>query len=70
MWIHPFQDYNGRTARLFTNLLMLRLRFPLVEIQGETEADRKRYIAALKKADDYNYAPLEKLIRAAIEEAN
>lgn len=69
VWIHPFKDYNGRIARLFGNLLMLRLELPLVEIKVESENDRKNYIAALKMADDRNYSHLEKLIDTAIKEA-
>lgn len=69
VWIHPFKDYNGRTARLFSNLLMLRLNLPLAEIKVESEKDRQTYITALKAADKGSYAPLEKLIKTAIEEA-
>lgn len=69
VWIHPFKDYNGRTARLFSNLLMLRLGLPLAEIKVETEKDRQTYIAALKSADGGNYQPLENLIRKAAKES-
>ena len=69
VWMHPFKDYNGRTARLFSNLLMLRLDLPLTEIKVESDQDRKKYIRALKAADAGNYNPLEKLIKTALEEA-
>lgn len=70
VWIHPFQDYNGRIARLFSNLLMLRFNLPLVEIKVETEKDRHKYIAALKSADAGDYSKLEKLIKSALREAD
>lgn len=69
VWIHPFKDYNGRTARLFSNLLMIRLGLPLAEIKVESEKERKTYIAALKTADQGNYQPLKTLIQQAIDES-
>lgn len=68
IWIHPFNDYNGRTGRLFGNLLMLRLGLPLAEIAVEDEKSRKEYVAAMKSADNHDYGPLESLIRHAVEE--
>lgn len=62
-WIgHPFPKGNGRHARLAADLLIVRLgrsrftwgRASLVEA-GET---RKRYIDALRAADDHDVAPL------------
>lgn len=67
VWIHPFLDYNGRVARLFSNLLMLRLGFPIAEVKAETRLDRKRYIRAMKSADKGNYSKLVDLIKKAIE---
>ena len=55
VWIHPFKDYNGRAARLLTNLLALSLGLPLIIIRAETGADRQRYIKAVKAADKNDY---------------
>lgn len=69
VWIHPFKDYNGRVARLITNLLLLNLGFPILEIQAETGKDRETYIAAMKAADQHNYSKLEDLFVKALKES-
>ncbi len=69
VWIHPFQDYNGRAARLLTNLLALNFGLPLFEIQADTEKDRDAYITAMKLADKQDYTKLEKLISEALQES-
>ena len=43
--IHPFSDGNGRTARLFMNLLLLRAGYPPIAIRPE---DRKNYLDTLE----------------------
>jgi Fic family protein len=45
--IHPFVDGNGRTARLFMNLLLLRFGYPPGVIGPK---DRLKYIKALEGA--------------------
>lgn len=69
VWIHPFNDYNGRTARLLTNLIFLKLRLPLLEIQIENKKDRNRYIKAMQLADKQDYSLLESIIASALDEA-
>lgn len=69
VWIHPFKDYNGRVARLLTNLLLLHLGLPILEIQAETGEDRKAYVTALKVADQNDYSKLEVLIASALNES-
>lgn len=69
VFIHPFKDYNGRTARMLTILILLKLDLPPIELKAETGSDRKQYLTALQKADKGNYSFLETLISQALSEA-
>lgn len=69
VWIHPFKDYNGRVARLLTNLLALNLNLPIMEIKADTGKDRKLYIDAMIAADNHNYSKLENLITETLKES-
>jgi len=46
--IHPFDDGNGRVARLIMNYILLRFDYPLVIIKSK---DKEAYLTALQKAD-------------------
>lgn len=45
--IHPFNDCNGRTARLLMNLVLARCGYPPIAVRPE---DRPAYIAALERS--------------------
>jgi Fic family protein len=62
--IHPFDDGNGRTARLVMNLLLMRAGYPLVVI---LKNDRKKYYDALEQADKGNYKPFVRFVAQAAE---
>ncbi|MFP5439252.1 MAG: Fic family protein [Bacteroidia bacterium] len=46
--IHPFDDGNGRTARIIMNFILMKFGYPPVIIKTE---DRANYFAALQLAD-------------------
>ncbi len=64
VFIHPFLDGNGRTARLVMNILLMRFGYPLVVI---LKNDRKKYYRVLSAADKGNPKPLVQFIAQAVE---
>ncbi len=68
VYIHPFQDYNGRVARMMTILILLKLNLPPIELIAESKIDRNKYLKALQNADAGNFSMLEALIGNALVE--
>ena len=65
--IHPFNNGNGRHARLVTDIFLNSIQYPIpkwpqVQLKSEGHKIREQYIAAMKKADHGNYDDLTKFI--------
>lgn len=66
VYIHPFIDGNGRTARMLLNLLLIRSGYPLVII---TRDERLRYYEALEESQAGNLTPFIQLVLEAAQES-
>lgn len=67
-WIHPFINGNGRHARLITDIFFDSRQhqlplWPQIQLLTHGDTIRKRYIAAMKKADQGDFAELIALIQ-------
>ncbi|XP_020898631.1 protein adenylyltransferase Fic [Exaiptasia diaphana] len=64
VYIHPFTDGNGRTARLLMNTILMRAGFPPVIIRFQ---DRHRYYEHLNQANHGDIRPFIRFVAACTE---
>lgn len=64
VWIHPFFDGNGRTARLVTNMILMKSGYPPAIV---LRTDRNKYYQALNQANTGKWDKLFLLISQATE---
>lgn len=61
--IHPFDDGNGRGARILMNLILLKAGFPPAVVKNE---DRAAYLDALRQADAGVFEPFAQFVLSAV----
>lgn len=64
--IHPFDDGNGRTARILMNFILMKNGYPPVIVKTE---DKANYIAALQQADAGVITPFIEYIGENLEQS-
>jgi Fic family protein len=65
-WIHPFDNGNGRLARLLMNLILVRNGYPFAVVK---KVDRTKYIGALDKVSkDGDFQPFLTYIARCVEQ--
>jgi cell filamentation protein, protein adenylyltransferase len=64
--IHPFQDGNGRTARLLMNQILMQHGYPV--LTNISIRDRKKYLETLRETDHGDPEPLINLVAMSVED--
>jgi len=64
LFIHPFREGNGRTARLCVDLIALKSGFERFNFEKITEKRMPEYIKAVQASADKNYEPMIRLFRS------
>ena len=60
--IHPFREGNGRTARIFADLMANRAGYPSLDLNKFRNDKYPQYIEALNKGDDKDYSGMIEII--------
>lgn len=61
--IHPFDDGNGRGARILMNLILMKAGFPPAIVKNEK---RRKYLDSLQAADNGNLEPFVEFITSSL----
>ncbi|NRF95402.1 Fic family protein [Paenibacillus frigoriresistens] len=69
VYIHPFADGNGRTARLLMNLILMAYGFPPAIVKAENDARLKYYVTLEKASIGNDLGPFVELIAGCVEDS-
>jgi len=61
--VHPFDDGNGRGARILMNLILMKAGYPPAIVKNEK---RRKYLDALQEADNGNLVPFVEFITSSL----
>ena len=64
LFIHPFREGNGRTARLLANLMCAKAGHKLLDLENFSKQKFEAYVNAVKAAANKDYKPMETIIRS------
>jgi cell filamentation protein len=67
LFIHPFREGNGRTARLFVNLIALKKGFDRFNFECILDNRMSDYIFGVQAAADQNYDPMTQLFKNLVQ---
>ena len=62
LFIHPFREGNGRTARLLANLMAAKAGHKLLDLENFSAEKFTEYVKAIQAAANRDYSPMEKII--------
>lgn len=62
LFIHPFREGNGRTARVLANLMARKAGFGRLRFEKITKDNFNQYVLAIQKAAFQDYSEMERII--------
>jgi len=62
LFIHPFIEGNGRTARVLANLMVRKQGFKGLNFEKITEKVFPEYVIVVQSVADKNYEPMERIV--------
>jgi cell filamentation protein len=63
LFIHPFREGNGRTARILANLMARKQGFQGLNFDKIDDKVFPKYVSAVQAVSDKNYLPMGKIIK-------
>ena len=64
LFIHPFREGNGRTARMLANLMSRKQGYDSLKFELITEKEFNIYVSAVQSSADKNYLKMERIINS------